>query len=61
MKNRLDFDTPNEVPPAIPLKPRRTSTRPSSANRPICPFCYEPGVHVSAAQCLRALERNLSN
>jgi hypothetical protein len=60
MKNRLDFDTPNDAP-ALPVKPRRTSARLASANRPICPFCYEPGVHVSAAQCLRALERNLSH
>jgi hypothetical protein len=59
MKNRLDFDTPNDAP-AVSVKPRRISTRSAAAKRPICPFCYEAGVHVSAAQCLRALERNLS-
>jgi hypothetical protein len=60
MKEQLDFDTPNETP-TRPRSARRTKPGSSGAPRPICDFCFEPGIHHSAAQCLRALEKTTSN
>ena len=59
MKEHLDFDTPNATP-TRPVSHRSTKPRVPGIQRPLCPFCFEPGIHQSAAQCLRALERTLS-
>jgi len=60
MKVKLDFDTPHDEP-TPPVVQRPTRRRSSNAVRPTCPFCYQPGVHRSATQCLRALEKSVSN
>jgi len=60
MKVHLDFDTPNDTP-TQPMTERRAAPRSSNAGRSVCPYCYQPGIHQSAAQCLRALERTGSN
>jgi hypothetical protein len=60
MKIKPDFDTPNEPPTPQVIHPR-TRRRSSNVVRPTCPFCYQSGVHRSATQCLRALERTSSN
>jgi hypothetical protein len=56
MKIQLDFDTPNDAPPA-PTIERRITPRPPPKARPVCPFCFQSGIHRSAVQCLHALER----
>jgi hypothetical protein len=53
----LDFDTPNgehrpPIPEATPV------ARALAPPKPLCPFCYQPGFHRSAAQCLSALDRD---
>jgi hypothetical protein len=56
---QLDFDTPNEAA-AVPTIERRKPPRPPKEARPVCPFCFEQGIHQSAAQCLYALENAVS-
>jgi hypothetical protein len=56
-KPALDFATPNAV--TVPVIDRRVTRRapsPFSAGKPICPFCYQPGPHESAFNCLKALD-----
>jgi hypothetical protein len=52
MKVKLDFETPNAPPP-----PRPVERRPRPFPKQVCTYCFQPGVHQSAAECLRALER----
>jgi hypothetical protein len=56
MKRELDFDTPNDSPSAPMAERRRKPSRQQGHTRPICPFCFQPGHHVSAKQCLNALD-----
>jgi hypothetical protein len=53
MKIKLDFDTPNGTPSPLAIE-RRPTPRPE---KPVCSYCFQPGFHQSAAQCLNALER----
>jgi hypothetical protein len=56
-KRALDFATPNAV--TVPVIDRRASRRPPSsygATKPTCPFCFQPGPHESAFNCLKALD-----
>jgi hypothetical protein len=56
-KRALDFATPNAV--TVPVIDRRTTRRapsPLSAAKPTCPFCFQPGPHESAFNCLKALD-----
>lgn len=34
---------------------RRRAVKPPAAPIPVCPFCFQPGVHTRAIQCLSAL------
>jgi hypothetical protein len=44
---------------AQPERRKRRGSRPAGARerRRLCAFCYQPGDHATAAQCLRSLER----
>ncbi len=56
-KQALDFATPNAV--TVPVIDRRATGRPPSrldAAKPVCPFCFQPGPHESAFNCLKALD-----
>jgi hypothetical protein len=61
---KLDFTTPNaptEVPVNAPGE-RSTSNDTTTARRivrerPMCPYCFQPGRHRSAKDCLNALGR----
>ena len=56
-KQALDFATPNAVTvPAIDRRATRRPPSPLSAAKPVCPFCFQPGSHESAFNCLKALD-----
>jgi hypothetical protein len=44
---------------AQPERRKERASRPPGARerRRICAFCFQPGDHATAAQCLRSLER----
>ena len=44
---------------AQPERRKQRASRPAGGRerRRLCAFCYQPGDHATAAQCLRSLER----
>jgi hypothetical protein len=56
-KPALDFATPNAVTvPVIDRRATRRARSPWPVARPVCPFCFQPGPHESAFNCLKALD-----